>query len=153
VHLIQKHALSALKDNLLPSTKSIEYQSTTVADKWREDLRLSLQLLPQLFEINVSLTLKNVLQELILLLDMSANTLTHTVRGQEIGTSYSGALTAILVRWPDTTTGCSDLTRATRQLARLVHKDVIVENEMSVPVDNEATRMNFSARGANTLDL
>ena len=153
MHLIEKNALRPLKDNLLVATKRVKDESTSVPYEWREDLGLSLKLSPQLIEINVSLTLKNVLQKFILLINMSPHTLPHTVRGKEIRAPDSGALTAILVRWSDTSTGSSDLTRSTRELARLVDEDVVVQNEVRVTVNNETTWVNFGASGANTIDL
>jgi hypothetical protein len=36
VNLIEEHPLSALEDNLLPSTEGIEDKTTAVPDKWGE---------------------------------------------------------------------------------------------------------------------
>jgi hypothetical protein len=153
VYLIEKNSLRPFKDNLFVTTKRVKDESTAVPYEWREDLGLSLKLSPQLIEINVSLTLKNVLQEFILLINMSPHTLTHTVRGEKVGAPNTGPLTSVLVRWSDTATGGSDLARSTRELARLIDEDVVVENEVRVTVNHETSWVNLSPSGANTIDL
>jgi hypothetical protein len=99
------------------------------------------------------LTLKDILQKLILLLNMSSHTLTHPVRSQEIGAPDTGALTAIFICWSDSTTGRPDLARATSKLTRFIDEDVVVKNEVGVTIDNEATGIDLGASGANAIDL
>jgi hypothetical protein len=153
MNLIEQNSLSALENNLLFAPERVEDELTSVPHEWREDLGLSLELSPQLIEINMGLTLKNVFEKFIFLFNMSSNTLTHAVRGQEISAPNTGPLTAILIGRSDSTTGRPDLTRATSELARLIDKDVVIENEVRVTVDNETTGVNLSASGANPINL
>jgi hypothetical protein len=153
VYLIEKNSLRPFKDNLFVTTKRVKDESTSVPHEWREDLGLPLKLSPQLIEINVCLTLKNVFEEFILLVNMSPHTLPHAVRSQKISATNTGPLTSILVRWPDTATGGPDLAGSTRELARLIDEDVVVENEVRVTVNHETSWVNLSPSGANTIDL
>jgi hypothetical protein len=120
MHLIKKYTLSALEDNLLSPTKRVEDEATTVPNKRGEDFSLSLQLNPQLVEVDVRFTLKDVLQEFVLLFHMGANPLAHAMRGEEIRAPNPGSLTAVLVCWTNSSTSRSDLTCAPSELPRFV---------------------------------
>jgi hypothetical protein len=101
----------------------------------------------------MSLALKYVCKDFILLLNMSTNTLSHTVRGEEIRTTNPRTLTSVLVCWPDPPTGRSDPARATSELARLIDEDMVVQNQMGVAINDKAPRINLGTCGANTINL
>jgi hypothetical protein len=75
------------------------------------------------------------------------------MRSKKIGASNPRTLTAVLVRRTDTTTRCSDLTCAPSELSRLINEDMVVKNEVSVPVNNKAAWIDLRPCGTNTIDF